>query len=105
MIEVEDDGAPVAVTWRYYASCKGMTGLFYPTYAETGARRDIREARCIDICRECPVRVECSEEAYAHPSDYHDLVMGGETEAQRRRWRVSNRRSARQARLAGEVRS
>lgn len=45
--------------WRALASCAGMDpGLFFP---RSGSRDDAAQARA--VCRSCPVRDECLEDA------------------------------------------
>jgi len=69
-VEVHVSRAWVTVTfmeterWQDQASCKGMdTELFYP---ERYATQSFEVCRVLAICRNCPVRRECRNEAIAN---------------------------------------
>lgn len=78
--------APLNRTWRRHALCAGMdTDLFF---ADRGneAKQQNEEAKA--ICRVCPVRFDCLEDALNEPQPWFG-VRGGLTAKERRRikWR------------------
>lgn len=69
--------------WRLLAACRGKgPEIFFPTDWQ-----GVERAR--DICRDCPVRFECLEEALSMTYQYG--VWGGESERSRRRMRETRR--------------
>lgn len=83
------------MTWRDDAACNGLdTNLFHPNFHSTHLKswRAIEKAKT--ICRGCPVRIPCLEEALRYEAaDGHLMwgVWGGTTPQERSRIR---RRSA-----------
>ena len=62
--------------WVNQAACRGMdTAIFFPERGES-----TKEAK--DVCKVCPVRVECHGYARAH--SIRDGIWGGDTGRQRR---------------------
>lgn len=70
--------------WQTRAACRGPQAVvFYPPSTfERKEERRLREARAKDICRTCPVRVECLEYALAIREPHG--IWGGLNEAERR---------------------
>lgn len=66
------------------AACTNQQALFFPKLHEAESKVIVREAKAKQVCTTCPVLAECRTEAYAHPNQYVDLVMGGETYLERR---------------------
>ncbi len=82
-----------AVSWRDRAACAGYpTAMFYPA----GDNRAGREA-ALTVCRRCPVRQACADDALAVPTEVDYGIRGGLTandraalrdrKPARRRWR------------------
>lgn len=68
-------------SWRQLALCaQADPDMWFP---EKGDHRSARRAK--EVCRRCPVRVECAEYAMAEPS--LDGVWGGTTYLERRQLR------------------
>lgn len=62
--------------WQADAACGPATAhLFFPTETETLEERAVREADALAICRRCPVRVPCAQDALAQRSQH--AVRGG----------------------------
>jgi len=80
------DGALVVAAmsgdWRQQAVCGGLGHLFFGPDIETDEARDAREARAIVICRPCPVRQPCLDDALSRPSQIG--VAGGVGEERRK---------------------
>ena len=73
-------------TWRLRARCAGMdTDLFF---ADRGNEAKTQNAEAKAICKDCPVRFECLEDALNEPQPWFG-VRGGLTAKERRRikWR------------------
>lgn len=70
--------------WQTRAACRGPHAVvFYPPSTfERKEERRLREARAKDICRTCPVRVECLEYALAIREPHG--IWGGLNEPERR---------------------
>lgn len=70
--------------WQTRAACRGPQAVvFYPPSTfERKEERRLREARAKDICRSCPVRVECLDYALAIREPHG--IWGGLNEAERR---------------------
>lgn len=49
--------------WRFRSLCKDDSEPFEPPDGERAAARAIREASAKAICRDCPVRLECLDDA------------------------------------------
>lgn len=86
--------------WQDQAACRGADDtLFYHPEGERGGPRLRRELRAKAICRECPVLMQCREQARREREPYG--VWGGETEDERAAAlgmtlaRLHSRRSAR----------
>lgn len=70
--------------WRDDANCQGTDlAIFFHPDGERGRERQDREAKASRVCRNCPVRAECLNEALTNNYTYG--VWGGTTEQQRRR--------------------
>lgn len=70
--------------WRDRAAClRQDPELFFPIGTSGPARDQIEKAR--RICRECPVIMECLENALRHTGQFG--IAGGLTEAERRKKR------------------
>ena len=67
--------------WRARALCGGLGELFFGPDGETPEAREAREARAIAICRPCPVRQSCLDDALSRPSQVG--VAGGVGEERR----------------------
>lgn len=73
-----------ATSWRVDALCAQTDPeVFFPERGDSGARAK-------RICGECPVRLQCLDNAMA--SDEHFGIWGGLTEKERRRARSSARK-------------
>jgi WhiB family redox-sensing transcriptional regulator len=69
--------------WRDDANCAGTdTSVFFHPEGERGAERTERENSAKRICRGCPVRAECLDEAFTKPHEYG--TFGGMSERERR---------------------
>lgn len=68
--------------WRDHAVCKGRGDVFFGPDGETPEDRDARETRAIAICRPCPVRQPCLDDALSWPSQIG--VAGGVGEKRRK---------------------
>ena len=66
--------------WRSRAACKGQTDLFFYKDKETPTQRRSREQRAVEICRCCPVMLECRADGRANNEVG---VWGGETDEDR----------------------
>lgn len=78
--------------WRAKAACRGLTDLFYTVRGE--GQGDAKE-----VCHtKCPVQQECLDEAMNWTDGWkwgeRHGVWGGTSERERRRLRVSIRKSA-----------
>lgn len=76
----------LAGDWALDAACRGMDPELW--FAERGD--STREAK--EVCRTCPVRLECREYAMTNGEKWG--VWGGLSERERRRMRSTRRRSA-----------
>jgi WhiB family redox-sensing transcriptional regulator len=78
-------------TWRERAACLGMDrGLWFPAIPESrtkAGRERVQHAR--DVCKSCPVRLECLEYAVRTWQAYG--IWGGLDPEQRRRSRFCRR--------------
>ena len=68
--------------WRDQAVCGGRFDVFFGPEGETREARDTREAHAISICRPCPVRTPCLDEALSQPGQIG--VAGGVGEERRK---------------------
>ena len=68
--------------WWAQAVCGGLGELFFGPDNEEPEARDAREARAIAICRPCPVRQPCLEDALSRQSQAG--VAGGVGEERRK---------------------
>lgn len=66
--------------WLEQAACDPTTAHLFDVYASKGIREQTLTAaneQAIAICLRCPVRVDCLDDALAHPIDWW-FVAGGE---------------------------
>ena len=77
--EIDLPAAP-AGDWASQAACKGRTNLFFAPKAERPQARVRREARARQLCRACPVAVEC--QSFARENREYGF-WGGESEEER----------------------
>jgi WhiB family redox-sensing transcriptional regulator len=84
-------------SWWDLAACRGHDAsvFFAPSYFEKRAEKLAREARAKALCRRCPVRELCLEQALS-TRDPHG-VWGGMNEAERRAELRLRRAQAREA--------
>ena len=82
-------------SWWIHAVCGGHGDLFFGHEDESPEARDAREARAIDICRPCPVRVPCLDDALSRPEQAG--VAGGVGEERRKALRNAMVRRQRRA--------
>ena len=68
--------------WWAQALCGGLGELFFGPDNEIPEARDAREARAIAVCRPCPVRQSCLDDALSRPSQVG--VAGGVGEERRK---------------------
>ncbi len=62
--------------WRLLAACTPATAhLFFASEYESLEAQVVREADALAICRRCPVRVPCAQDALSHPAQH--AVRGG----------------------------
>ncbi|MCW0214259.1 MAG: WhiB family transcriptional regulator [Pseudonocardia sp.] len=83
-----------------HGACRGMDSeIFFHPERERGAPYAAREARAKQVCRGCPVIMECRRHALEVQEPYG--VWGGLSETERRAmFRISRRESRMRARLA-----
>jgi WhiB family transcriptional regulator, redox-sensing transcriptional regulator len=75
------------VDWRRRADCRGCDpDVFHPDPRDYAATKAAKA-----VCRECPVRRSCLEEALSEPQTFNLGVRGGLTFHQRARLRVRRR--------------
>lgn len=55
-------------SWRAHAACKGMTDVYFAT-------DDRNRDRAVTVCRGCPVRHECYEDAVSRPIEQHGAAV------------------------------
>ena len=83
---------PHLTDWRSQARCRGVgPSLFY------GGRGEAITAMAVDVCRQCPVRGACLDDAIATEVDSETFgIRGGKSPDQRRmirrRRRMANKR-------------
>lgn len=69
--------------WQLYGACRDMdTELFFHPDAERGHARQRRVERAKQVCRQCPVLVECRHHALTAGEPFG--VWGGLDESERR---------------------
>lgn len=68
--------------WWIYAVCGGHGDVFFGPEDESPEARDAREAQAIGICRPCPVRVPCLDDALSQSEQVG--VSGGIGEERRK---------------------
>ena len=74
--------AVLSEEWRLQARCRGMDpALFFHPDGERGRARAQRESRAKEMCRQCPVIVQCREHALAVSEPYG--IWGAMTEDER----------------------
>lgn len=90
---------PTEREWRERAACRDADPeLFFPT-AESGPARDVEVAEAKAVCRRCPVRAQCLDEALAR-IPYG--IAGGLTEHERRLLRRGDTHRTAEVRATGE---
>ena len=68
--------------WRIHAACGGSDPhLWFAPEVETAHARQVREATAMAICRPCPVRNPCLDDALSEPAQYG--IRGGVSEEKR----------------------
>lgn len=73
----------MAEDWRDRANCKGIgLRVFFHPDGERDPLRSRREAQAKVVCRDCPVRAECLDEALTTPNPWGS--WGGLSERERR---------------------
>ena len=70
------------VNWRNLAVCGGHGDVFFGPDDERPDERDAREAKAIAICRPCPARQPCLDDALSQSSQIG--VSGGIGEERRK---------------------
>ncbi len=83
-----DRGVSWPPSWYARAACRGMDpNLFFPGRGESNSE-------ALTVCRSCPVRFDCLEQALG--SDERLGIWGGLSERERRRLRreIARRREA-----------
>ena len=70
-------------SWQELAACIGRTPLFYGPPAEQPHAKIHREAQAVQVCKTCPVRAACLNEALARHEPHG--VWGAKTEDERAR--------------------
>ena len=68
--------------WWIHAVRGGQGDIFFGPEGETSEARDAREARAIAVCRPCPVRTPCLDDALSRPEQVG--VAGGVGEERRK---------------------
>ena len=68
--------------WWIHALCGGHGDVFFGPEGESPEARDVREAHAIGICRPCPVRTPCLDDALSQPEQVG--VAGGVGEERRK---------------------
>lgn len=68
------------LTWTTEAACHGQTRLFFAPAGERPEARAVRESAARNVCRSCPVLLECRDWAREH-REYG--FWGGESEEER----------------------
>lgn len=77
------DGLPSKPDWMSRGKCDPSTAIIFFGKAKEGKwERKPREAMAKEICKLCPVVVDCGQYAFANKIDYG--VWGGLTEMERR---------------------
>ena len=85
MVDVSRLPAPVSETWDWQrrGACRGANSeMFFHPRAERGQAREQRIERAKQICRSCPVIVECRHHALTVFEPYG--IWGGLDEGERR---------------------
>ncbi|MFI6041934.1 WhiB family transcriptional regulator [Nocardia sp. NPDC051321] len=73
--------------WRLRGSCRGMdASVFFHPDRERGRARALREMRAKEICRACPVLLECR--TYALAAEEPHGVWGGLSADERKKERT-----------------
>ena len=80
-LEPGESSLSEASAWRDLAACQGRDLWFPAPYDSFTTKVAVR------ICKRCPVKAECLEEALTWPAKEDYGVWGGKTQAQRARMR------------------
>jgi WhiB family redox-sensing transcriptional regulator len=85
MVDVSRLPGPISETWDWQrlAACRGRNSdMFFHPRAERGQAREERVERAKEVCRGCPVIVECRHHALTVYEPYG--IWGGLDESERR---------------------
>lgn len=76
--------------WQYQGACREADpSIFFHPEGERGQARRNRDNKAVEICRSCPVLMQCREQALAAQEPYG--VWGGLTEADREEYLLASR--------------
>ena len=68
--------------WQLHSACRGVdSSIFFSPDGERGRARARRERQAKELCRECPVIIDCRTYALSFGEPYG--VWGGMTEGER----------------------
>lgn len=87
------------MNWRYQAACNASD--VDPGWFDANGK-GIRPVEALQVCRGCPVRLQCFEEAIRHPNSEDSGVWGGTTHRARREVRYG-RLTREEAMRAGDL--
>ncbi|UYP17961.1 WhiB family transcriptional regulator [Rhodococcus sp. Z13] len=77
--------------WQMHGKCRGVdSSVFFHPDGERGRARAQRENRAKELCRTCPVLVQCREHALAVGEPYG--IWGGMSETERELYTRRRRR-------------
>jgi Transcription factor WhiB. len=66
--------------WLQYAQCKPDDAPLFDVFGHKGVGEQTlteQNQQAVNICRRCPVRAECLQDAQDHPTDWW-FILGGE---------------------------
>jgi WhiB family redox-sensing transcriptional regulator len=73
----------ISKSWRQQAICFGLEpGLFFTEQDDGGMGTYANSKHAKDVCRQCPVRLECLVNAYENKEEFG--IWGGTTPSERR---------------------
>lgn len=73
----------ISKSWREQAICFGLEpGLFFTEQDDDGTGTYANSKHAKDVCRQCPVRLECLVTAYDNKEEFG--IWGGTTPGERR---------------------